>query len=327
MKTIRDVAKQAEVSVATVSRVVNNSGYVSEKTRKKVINTIELLGYKPNSVAQSLYNKSSKTVGLIVPDITNPFFPEISRAVEDVMNEKGYTVILCNSDASPQKEENYFDVLSRKYIDGMIVVTNETDTSYLDHYKLPIVALDRPFSKLPSIYTDNISGAEIAMNHLYECGCQKIAHICGPRNIVNAVERLNGYKKSLNKLNFNHLPIVVDGEYQWRTSEKSVMELLNDDPSIDGIFAGNDIMAVGALKAAQKLGVSVPSDLQIIGFDGIELSKMMVPSLTTIRQPLEEIGTLAAQTLIYMIEEGKQPNALPPFIGKLQQGETTMIKE
>ncbi len=229
MTTIKDVAKQADVSVATVSRVLNNNGYVNEDTRKKVLKAIDALNYKPNSVARSLFKKQSKTIGLIIPDIMNPFFPELARVVEDVMHQHGYTVILCNSDANPEKEAHYLDVLKSKYIDGAIMVTNTLKQKHIESWDLPLVGLDRPLEgHIPSVYTDNFHGAKLAVSHLQELDCQHIAHIRGPKTITNAQQRYEGYKQEIQKHGAFREELVVSGEYQWETSEKVTTALLKN---------------------------------------------------------------------------------------------------
>lgn len=303
MSTIRDVARVAGVSVATVSRVLNNNGYVNGDTRKKVEAAIKKLNYKPNAVARSLFKKESKMIGLIVPDITNPFFPQLARAVEDVTNHLGYTLVLCNSDEDIIKEQKYIEVLNQKYVDGFIVVTSTLKSEHIKDLKVPIVALDRPIdSDTPTVSVNNYEGARTATKYLRDTGCQKIAHVRGPHDVINADDRCRGYIDEVQDLEWFHSELIVNGSFNINKTKEITKELLIKYPDIDGIFAGNDIMAVGVIKAAEELGIRIPEQLSIIGFDGITLCETTSPELTTMAQPIYKIGSTAVQILIDLIE-------------------------
>lgn len=307
MVSIKDVAKHAGVSVATVSRVLNNNGYVGQDTREKVEKSIKELNYKPNEIARSLFKKQSNTIGLIVPDITNPFFPELARAVEDTASKLGYNVILCNSDGNADKEQNYLDVLQQQYVNGIIVSSNTLTAVQIEKLNIPVVSIDRLISKgLPTIVVDNKKGAMIATRYLLNKGRSRIAHIRGSSTVVNAEERCDGYREIVNKEQWFRESYIVDGKYDMQASIEVTLELLNRHPEIDGIFAANDIMAIGAIKAAHQLGKKVPEDISIIGFDGISLSKATTPELTTVVQPIYEMGEQAT-TLLASLMEQKQP--------------------
>jgi LacI family transcriptional regulator len=302
MATIRDVAKLAGVSVATVSRVLNQNGYVNEDTEKRVKKAIEQLNYKPNEVARTLFKKTSKTIGLIVPDISNPFFPELVRAVEDVMNIYDYTVILCNSDEKSEKEKQYIEILKQKYVDGIILTTNQLESDEVMELGVPVVVLDRPsMHSFPSVIADNYGGARLATRHLYDIGCRKIAHIQGPTHVVNAMERFRGYRDEMQELGLWNEQLIIQGNYQLKQAKEATLRALQEH-KMDGIFAGNDAMAVGALKAVQQLGLRVPEDVAIIGYDGIPLTEMTTPELSTISQPIYEMGAIAARILVKKIE-------------------------
>ncbi|WP_026702145.1 LacI family DNA-binding transcriptional regulator [Salibacterium aidingense] len=327
MTTIKDVAKLADVSVATVSRVLNNNGYVNEDTKKKVVEAMEELKYKPNSVARSLFKKESNTVGLIVPDIMNPFFPELARVVEDIMNDHGYTIILCNSDENPEKEAHYLDVLKRKYVDGVLIVTNTLERRHIADWELPLVGLDRPLGDIaPSVYSDNFQGACEAVTYLTELGCRHIAHIRGPHQITNAQQRFAGYKQMMEEAGVYREELVADGDYHWEAAEKAATSLLKEHPYVDGIFAGNDVMAFGVMKAAAKAGRSIPEDLQVIGFDGIHLSEMMSPGLTTMTQPMYNMGKKASELLFELIRGSDSTSDPEPFRAKLLERNSTRNK-
>ncbi|WP_409273203.1 LacI family DNA-binding transcriptional regulator [Neobacillus sp. SCS-31] len=304
MASIKEVAKHAGVSVATVSRVLNDKGYVSEDARKRVQKAIDDLDYRPNAVARSLFKKTSKTIGLLVPDIVNPFFPELARAVEDTLSRLGYTVILCNTDESKEKEQSYLEMMMQKYIDGMIVVSNTLSAAQVTKYNIPLVSIDREISKeLPSILVENKKGASMAVSFLKNKGRKRIAHLRGPMYIPNAVERCAGYLEEVGHEPWFEESYIAEGNYDMKTSIESTLRLLMMNPEIDAIFAGNDLSAIGAIKAIHKLGKKVPEDIAVVGFDGIMLSESTTPELTTVAQPIYELGELAAATLVKIIEQ------------------------
>lgn len=328
MTTIKDVAKEAEVSVATVSRVLNQSGYVNEDTKKKVQKAIEKLNYKPNAVARSLFKKKSKTIGLIVPDIKNPFFPEIARAVEDVLNAHEYTLILCNSDEHGEKEQKYLEVLKQKYIDGVIIVTSTLTLNDVKEMGIPVVALDRPINDdIPSICVNHYEGAKQAVQYLKSSGCKKIAHIRGPKNITSSNERYQGYLDEVKFETWFQKELIVPGNFDVYTTADVTRILLSKHPDIDGIFAGNDHMAVGVLKAAAGLGKSIPNDLSLISFDGIELGKLTIPELTTMAQPIYQLGSSAAKMLLDIIDGKTIENKHLRYEVSLVKGQSTRIFE
>ncbi|WML46201.1 LacI family DNA-binding transcriptional regulator [Neobacillus sp. PS3-40] len=326
MSTIKDVAAAANVSVATVSRVLNNNGYVNEDTRKRVVQAISKLNYIPNEVARSLFSKQSKTIALIVPDIKNPFFPEVARAIEDLMSSQEYTLILCNSDEKIEKEIMYLNAMKQKYVDGIIIVTSTLTPKHIEKSDIPIVALDRTISMdIPSVSVDNFEGGRQAVQYLKSIGCKKIAHIRGPHTIINADERFKGYIDEVKNESWFSDDLVVNGNHQVLETTKVTKELLMKHSDIDGIFAGNDYMAVGVLKAAEQLGIRIPEDLSVIGFDGIQLCQLTSPELTTMAQPIYELGYRAAELLLEMIE-GKPISKLHyQFQVKLMNGQSTKV--
>lgn len=315
MATIRDVARLAGVSVATVSRVVNQKDTVNPETAGLVLKAIEQLQYEPNAVAQGLAGKKMGIIALILPDILNPFFPAMARGVEDVAHKKGLTVILGNSDDLGLKESSYIKVLKKKYVDGFIFASNtirEEDVESLRNDGIPIVLLDRGLNtaSCPVIRSNNREGAKIAVQHLIEQGCQRIAHIYGPQEFITARERLLGYEEVSGGLSGYSPSLMVPGHFDIESGRKAVELLLARHPDIDGIFAGNDLMAIGALKALRERGIRVPEQLKVCGFDGITLTEITEPELTTVAQPIYEMGRLAAQMLLKEIESGIRENSI-----------------
>ncbi len=304
MTTIRDVAKLAGVSEATVSRVLNKKGYVSKNTLEKVENAINALNYRPNEVARMLYKKRSNIIGLILPDIKNPFFPELARAVEDTAERDGFTIILCNTDTDSKKEKKYIDILAQKYIDGLIISSNTFSSELYEKLVFPTVSIDRTFnSTLPSVTAQNREGARLATEYLIKKGCKKILHIRGPKHVDTAEERLKGYLEVMQE---NHLPIYIEEcEYDLDKSFELSLTLFANRIDIDAVFAGNDLIAAGVLKAANQKGLTIPNELQIIGFDGIDVGKYTSPEITTIKQPIYEMGEKATKLLLSLIQGEK----------------------
>lgn len=302
MANIRDVAKEAGVSVATVSRYLNKKGYVGKQSAAKIEQAIQTLSYKPSLVARSLSTKQTHYIGLIVPDITNPFFPELARAVEDIALTYGYTIVLCNSDGNPEKELHYIETLQQKYIAGFIITTSSLDAHHYENLTIPIVALDRIIDgPLPTVSSQNKEGAKTGTKHLIERGCKNILCLRGPQGVVPADERLAGFMEAVQETNIQST--IIDCPFQFDVAEKIVKKALLENPTIDGIFASSDVSAAGALKAAHDLGRNVPNNLQIIGFDNVSLSEMTTPGLTTMAQDIYKMGAMATRMLIKTIED------------------------
>ncbi|WP_339263405.1 LacI family DNA-binding transcriptional regulator [Solibacillus sp. FSL W7-1472] len=304
MVNIKDVAKAANLSVATVSRYLNQNGYVSKNSSERIEQAIRELDYKPSSVARSLSKKQSNIIGLIVPDIKNPYFPELARAVEDMAWSYGYTVVLCNSDDQMEKELLYLERLSQTYVAGLIVATSLLDPSVYLSINTPIVALDRIIdATVPTVTTDNQKGARLGGEYLLTNGARNLLCIGGPHGLKTADDRLTGFLEATDKHGL--APIVITSSFDFKVAAKAIEQCLAINPQIDGIFASSDTLAIAALHIAHKLGKRVPEELQIVGFDGIALGEMVSPPLTTVGQDLYKMGTAAATMLIEQIE-GKE---------------------
>lgn len=307
MATIRDVAKMAGVSVATVSRVLNKNGYVNKDTENTVLQAMKELNFEPNPVARGLAGKNMMTISLIVPDISNPFFPELARAVEDVAQKHQFNVFLCNSDNLENKEKSYIEVMLKKGIDGLIIVSNtleEETIKVLQDARIPVVLLDRPFTNnnCSIVKSQNIEGAHEAVEHLLDIGCKKIAHISGPKNLTPAYERFVGYKEIVSRFDWFDDSLIEEAGFDIKGGREAMKRLLLSHPDIDGVFAGNDLMTIGALKELLEMGIKVPEQVAICGFDGIQLTEYTEPDITTIAQPIYEMGALATDVLIRKIK-------------------------
>lgn len=315
MVTIKDIAKRARVSVGTVSNVLNNTAIVREETKNRVLQAIEERNYEPSRIARSLASKKTKTLGFIIPDIANPFFPEMARGAEDYAVQRGYHIYLCNSDNNPKKEMEYIKDLTGRWVDGIVIVTSDSATeqvSELRKISIPLVAADREIENLETdtVIASNMKGAYEATRYLLELGHRNIAFICGPPITKTAQKRHEGYKKALNERGLYNLRLVRYGSYDMDTGIIMTKRLLKDEPTLTAVFAGNDMIALGVIKAVEEEGLSVPEDISVVGFDDIYVSALIKPRLTTVRQPIYEIGREAASILINRIEDKLPPDRI-----------------
>lgn len=307
--TIRDIARESGVSVATVSRYINKVSYTSPETEKKIQKVLDKFDYRPNAIARGLAKQKSNTIAFITPDITNPFFPELIKSIEHVSKQKGYSLLLINTNEDELRDPDFWNNFKSRYIDGFILAESELsdeDRSYLNGLNIPYVRIDRAVhsEEANSVSVNNYEGAILAVLHLIDIGCKKIAHISGPTNLFPAMARLKGYEKVM--VANGYQPIVYKGDFTLSSGAKQTKALLKEHPDVDGIFYANDIMAIGALKTFNKHGVNIPEDIAIIGFDGIELTEIVSPSISTIKQPIQQIGDIATNLLIQKIENGEE---------------------
>lgn len=316
--TIKEIAHEANVSIATVSMILNNKECrISDSTRKRVVEIASNLNYIPNTMARSLVTKRTKTIGLIMPDITNPFFPEIARGAEDKASQENYSIIYCNTDDDIGREEKYIETLTEKMVDGIILAHSsdrEGGNTKLKKCRVPIVLIDRDYD-IPNIagkvMVNNKDASKKAVEYLYNKGYKKIVYIAGSMNTQTAKDRLEGYKSTVTEkglhLNENNIKV---GEYKSRWGEKAVWELIEDGIEFDAIYCGNDLIAIGAIKTLKKNGIKIPEDVGVIGFDDIYMSSMLEPELTTVKQPNYEMGYKATELLIKSIELKKKTDTL-----------------
>lgn len=309
--TIKQIAKLADVSIATVSKIVNHKDErISEQTRQRVLKIIDEQGYIPNRVASSMVTKSTKSLGLVVPDIANPFFPEMARGAEDAANQEGYALILCNSDNNTDKEVKYIEMLQEKMVDGIILNVSSVLSAHeeeLLRVGIPIVTVDRKIKGIHDeafVSVNNEEGAYKAVDYMIDRGYKKIVHISGPMNAANTPERYSGYLKA-HKARGIELPEVhiMSGEYSTQCGYEAIKELVSNNDEFDSVFCGNDMIAFGAIRALHELGIDVPKDIGVVGFDDIYISRLVTPELTTIRQPVYQLGYKAAELLIKRIQK------------------------
>lgn len=309
--TIKDVANLAGVHPSTVSRVINDDSRISEKTKNKVLLIIKKLGYTPNAIARGLKIKRTYTLGMLIPDITNPFFAEIARGVEDAANANGFNIILCNTDDKLKKERIYLEILKGKRVDGLILGTahiKDKSILELEKKKFPYVLISRNIEKLNKncIIVDDVEGGIMATEYLIKIGHRRIAHITGPLKTRSALNRLKGYKLALKKYEIEYGDeLVGEGDFRIKGGYQAMKKFLKLSKPPTAIFAGNDLLALGAMQVIQKKNFHIPEDFSVVGFNDIKLASFVYPPLTTIRQPMLEMGALAVKTLLRIIEEGE----------------------
>jgi LacI family transcriptional regulator len=271
-----------------------------------VLEIVEREGYIPNAIAKSLKIKSTKTIGIVIPDVMNLFFSELARGIEDAAEKKGYSVILCNSDNKESKEEKYIQILQEKMVDGIILTASERSVSKsLKRRNTPMILLDRDISiddNVGRIVVDNEDGAYNATNFLIDKGCKNIGFISSDNINKSSGERFKGYKKAILEkgIEYDDEKIFLQN-YTIETGYKGTMTLL-EETKIDGICCGNDLIAIGAIKALKEKDIDVPREVKVIGFDDIQVSQYMDPPLTTIKQPIYEMGEEAVKMLVAIIE-------------------------
>jgi len=314
--TIYDVAKIAGVSPSTISRVINTPKIVAKDTRQKVINAIKELAYIPNMMAASMPRRRTNYIGLIIPDITNIFFSNLVRGVQDVCEKHGYNVLVVNSDDSQEKEGRYLKLLYSRRVDGVILTVAgyreeecpEEELSLLK--KINIVLIDREINGMmaPIVKVNNFTGAYSAVKYLLAMGHKKIMYLAGIEGTRTNQEREKGYLSALKKAHINWKKEMT-ADFRLDTAYQKIMhywlKLKNSDELPTAIFAANDLMAIGALKAFTQLKVRVPEDISIIGFDNIPFSDCTYPPLTTIAQPTYQMGQKAVETLLRLIDKKK----------------------
>jgi len=313
MTTIREVARHAGVSSTTVSHVINETRFVSDDVRQRVLAAMQELDYRPNVLARSLRRGETCTLGLILPDSANPFFAEMARAVELSAHDQGYSVVFCNTEDDPDKEERYVEVLINKQIDGLIFIAagdHSASISPLRNHIPPLVLVDRDLLDVPfsTVLADNYQGGCLAAQHLLACGYQRMAIIAGPSNLTPSAQRVTGFLEGLRQAGLNCPPErIIHGDFHPSSGYRAAQDLLSSPHPPDGIFACNDLMAIGALRAAMESGLTIPDNLGIVGFDDIELAAYASPPLTTIAQPKLEMAQQAVVLLLEQISDSSLP--------------------
>jgi DNA-binding LacI/PurR family transcriptional regulator len=305
--TIYSVAQRAGVSTATVSRALNGTGQIAPATRQAIDDAVRELGYRPSGVARSLRTKSTQTIALLLPDITNPFYPGLVRGVQLGARRRGYLMLLASAEGDPDGEQEYLELFRANAVDGALVVGVSIGADGIGAAMaggFPIVSMDRSVDSpdVPLVQVDNRGGARMAVEHLVELGHRRIAHVCGPLTLEITRERLAGYRDGLEAagLPFDD-ELLVEGDYEEGGGVAAADRLVAAGVAFTAVFAGNDLTAIGVMGGLQARGVRVPGDVSVVGFDDVRLASYVTPALTTIHQPADRIGERAAALLVDVI--------------------------
>ncbi|QGU94652.1 substrate-binding domain-containing protein [Clostridium bovifaecis] len=311
--TIKDIAEKAQVSLATVSRVLNNSGFVKEEKRELVLKTIKELNYVPNSVARSLSTSQSNTIGVVIPDVNNPFFGEVIKGIATVADEEDFNIILCDTDENIDKEFKALEMLKKQRVRGIIITPtsdkNEFNSEYLEALEslgIPIVLIDRDvkYSNFDGVFLDSLNGAFEATDALIKEGHKKIAIIAGPQTSKPGRDRLRGYRKAMimNKLDIDEKYIFY-GDFKLESGYKITKEILKMEDRPTAIFVCNNMMNLGCIKALFEQNINIPGDIALIGFDEIEMLNVLNFKISVVSRPTTEMGRVAMNMLIDRLKD------------------------
>jgi DNA-binding LacI/PurR family transcriptional regulator len=343
---MRQIAERAEVSIGTVSHVINGTATVREKLRLRVLEAIRSLGYQPSQLGRGLRRNQTSMIGMIIPDVTNPFFPGVVRGVEDVAYQRSYRIVLCNTDNDPHKETSYFNELRSYRPAGLLVIPAAeshiaTQLRALATSGPPVVCIDRRPTGWDGdvVVVANEAGSYSAARYLLRTGHRHLAVITGPLHLTNAMERLKGFRRALDEAHVSIEPeYVQEARFDRASGYQAALRLLRMLPRPTAIFACNDLMALGVLLAARELNVSCPEELSIVGFDNLDFTEFTAPALTTVHQSGYQMGATAARLLLERIDGSKQrtkkivlqtelkirhsvmpPSAVPAMAGRKQR--------
>ncbi|MCW4645752.1 catabolite control protein A [Bacillus safensis] len=328
--TIYDVAREANVSMATVSRVVNGNPNVKPTTRKKVLEAIDRLGYRPNAVARGLASKKTTTVGVIIPDISSIFYSELARGIEDIATMYKYNIILSNSDQNTDKELHLLNTMLGKQVDGIVFMGGNITDVHVEEFKrspVPIVlaASVEEQAQTPSVNINYEQAIYDSVQLLVEKGHKRIAFVSGPMaEPINSVRKLAGYKRALEEagIAFDDA-LVAEGDYSYDSGIEALAHLLEQSDKPTAVIAATDEMALGVIHGAQDRGVSIPEDLEVIGFDNTRLSLMVRPQLTTVVQPTYDIGAVAMRLLTKLMNKEQVDDQIVELPHRIEERQST----
>ena len=300
MATIVDVARLAGVTPTTVSRVINNRGYISEKTKKRVHEAMDELGYQPNEIARSLTKQKSNTIGVIVPHISHPYFAKLISNLENEAAKKDYKIILCNSKEKAEKEKQYLDMCKSNRVAGIIICSGNVESNKINTGGIPVVLLEKNFEegKL-GIQCDNYQGGKLATEHLIECGCKKILHLSGV--IDEEMPADNREKAFIDVCSKNEIEYFIKkydiDTYNQMNYYDYIKAALNEIEGVDGIFASSDLIAAQVIQVCNEIKIRIPEDIKLVGFDDVDISQLTTPRITTIHQPIKEMARLSIELI------------------------------
>ena len=300
MATIVEVARLAGVTPTTVSRVINNRGYISEKTKKRVHEAMDELGYQPNEIARSLTKQKSNTIGVIVPHISHPYFAKLISNLENEAAKKDYKIILCNSKEKAEKEKQYLDMCKSNRVAGIIICSGNVESNKINTGGIPVVLLEKNFEegKL-GIQCDNYQGGKLATEHLIECGCKKILHLSGV--IDEEMPADNREKAFIDVCSKNEIEYFIKkydiDTYNQMNYYDYIKAALNEIEGVDGIFASSDLIAAQVIQVCNEIKIRIPEDIKLVGFDDVDISQLTTPRITTVHQPIKEMARLSIELI------------------------------
>lgn len=301
MATLKDVARETGLTVTTVSRVLNNRGYISDETRKKVNEAMKKLNYQPNEVARSLTKKSTNTIGVIVPHIRHPYFAELISNLESQSYKQGYKIILCNSQEKREREKEYLEMCSSNRVAGIILCSGTVSVEEFQGSNIPLITIERYLENgTASVECDNRQGGQLAAQYLIDSGCKNLLHFSGVHdNAMPADMRADGFKEICDRNGIAHKEVATSA-YQYNHLEYHdfIECVIRENPQVDGIFASSDLIAAQILQVCHKLDIKVQEQLKLVGFDDVNISFLTTPRITTIHQPIKEMAQIAVNMMV-----------------------------
>lgn len=302
MATIKDVARESGLTVTTVSRVLNNRGYISDDARKKVADAMRKLNYQPNEVARSLHKKSTKTIGVIVPHIRHPYFAEMISNLENAAYKKGYRILLCNTQEKQEKAKEYIEICTSNRVAGMILFSGMVEVEPFIKMEIPVITMERLLDNgTASVECDNRTGGALAAEKLIAGGCRNLIMI-GSTNVaveLPADQRGIGFREVCSRHGISCVELdPEETAYNNMTYQEMLEAALKEYPQTDGVFASSDVIAAQTLQVCNRLGIAVPQQMKIVGFDDVMLAQLTTPQLTTIHQPIKEMAETAVRLLV-----------------------------
>jgi len=327
--TIKDIGKKAGVSISTVSRVINKTYPVRKEVAEKVQQTIQELNYTPDLMAKSLKTGKTSTIGLIIPDISNPFFASLVKGAESYLSKKGYTLIICNSNQDMKEETRLINILLSKKIDGLLFTGSANHNKFLQEKvidMLPVVFMDRAFVKTNGSYvlSDSYNGMLDLLNYMYGANHRSYIYISGNKDTLSAGERTKAFSDFVKEKKIEKYRI-YQAQYDYESGYKAI-KAMDCGKGYDAVICGNDLIAYGVIEALKNSGVNVPYNISVTGYDDIMFSRMFSPALTTVRQPIYDIGSKSAEKLLKIIENNKKIKNGIVLKNELVIRESTMIR-
>lgn len=314
MPKIEDVAEKAGVSVTTVSRVLNNRGYISQATRDKVHRAMKELHYQPNEMARALFRRKSNMIGLIIPAVSHPFFSELAYYLEYYADQRGYKLLLCNSNRNVSKERDYIDMLKKNQVDAIIMGSSVLDVQHYLNLNLPIVSFDRTVAEnIPIVTSDNVMGGKLASRCFIAKGCRKPAYVYrgigGPHHqALLASGRAQGFDEELQAAGIEpvHLQLAATDDDEAK-NEHEIIRFFHEHPDVDGVFASSDVIAAEVIQACHQLNKRIPEDIKIVGYDDVKIASLVSPRLSTVKQPIREMSECTIELIAKQIDGEEVP--------------------